>query len=138
MVFVGKGNRRGRAVSDRFVVERLEQWRWDVVRSFDAQNEAFDYAKYLERRTRCDRVRIVVETKRDGRPRRLVTYLGNACQRSPGPERTPPRQNWLARVRDKGGHPVLKEVAYAARILTGTVVALALGAGLIAGLQIVG
>jgi hypothetical protein len=33
---------------------------------------------------------------------------------------------------------VLKEVAYAARILTGTVVALALGAGLIAGLQIVG
>jgi hypothetical protein len=131
-------NLGGWVVSDRFVVEGLEQWRWDAVKSFDAQEEAFDYAKFLERRGKCDRIRIVVETHRNGRARRLVTYLGNECPRRPVAAQAPPRTTWLARMRGTVSRPVLKDVAYAARVLTGTVVALAVGAGLIAGLQVVG
>jgi hypothetical protein len=125
-------------VSDRFVVEGLDSLRWEPITVFEEQDRAFDYAKLLERRRRCERVRVVVETRRDGRTRRLVTYLG---KERPEPRAREPDMA-LGRRRGWGANPlqgrVLADLLCAGRVVLGAGFALAVGGALIAGLRLLG
>lgn len=124
-------------MSNRFIVESLDDWRWDKVNVFDDQDRAEDYAKFLERRRKFTRVRVVVETQRAGRSRRLVTYLGNERPASCGSAQVAQNDGWTS-WKAIAGHRVFKDLAYASRVLAGTGMALAVAAALIAGLQLIG
>jgi hypothetical protein len=119
--------------NDRFVVEALDAWRWEPIKFFDDQDPATDYAKLLERRGKHPRVRIVLERRRDGRVRRLVTYLGR--ERPTAPVAAVASDEAPAPTGPARLDPTIKDLACAGRVLLGAAVAFAAGAGLIAGLQ---
>lgn len=122
---------------DRFIVESLEGSLWDQVMVFEEQDRAFDYAKFLERRKKPARVRVVVETQRVGHSRRRITYLGTERQEAPTSATDVEASSSRYCQAAAGQHWLFRDLTYALGIIARTAVALAIGAALIAGLQMV-